>query len=617
MWTSPAGDRGTTIHRVRLRGAAGLDALAAELRASRAIEQVADGVTLPAGAILCVRHLRDPRPRCVSLSAVHAPPAAWARAVAQALADLAGRAARPAHGPVDGDVEAVIFDDRAQMLACLAADWCGGSIAARWWWRALIGTGSEAEAVLRAWRQHPSHMAAAIEQVARLGFAPAFVRRLPERAIVAMLEAVVAAHGLSRQLTLSEAAASPLPGPLDHVPRTITPRPAGVSSIANAAAVWRRSAPEVYDLPLRTDQQLLLGVALTVRRHPARARDPIFAAEVAHWRCQHAEHLETVVLAPAGFQPTTGSPADMPEVHRPDGATSEREATATTPIDEPPGVSTHLSRPTSSSDVPSAVSGRAEDEVPEDRTWRQVSPDGVTTVDTGLGGMFYLLNVALALGLYGDFTAPRGPRLDLSIWRFIALVGNALLGGRHRRDPLWRLLSALAGPNPRSITGSPEWRLNPAWLAPFPEPRIWRWSAEAARLRVRHPAGFLVLDVRRSSDRPPVQQVRDEIEAYRRVCAFRLVPGTQSRIRTETEPARWVRWHAAYTRARLARALGVSSSRAGTALCRHRARVRLSLTHVDVTFSLASLPIAIRSSGLDRDPGWIPAADRIVSFTYG
>jgi hypothetical protein len=37
---------------------------------------------------------------------------------------------------------------------------------------------------------------------------------------------------------------------------------------------------------------------------------------------------------------------------------------------------------------------------------------------------------------------------------------------------------------------------------------------------------------------------------------------------------------------------------------------------VDVAFFLADLPIPIRLSGLDRDPGWIPAADRIVSFRY-
>jgi len=48
----------------------------------------------------------------------------------------------------------------------------------------------------------------------------------------------------------------------------------------------------------------------------------------------------------------------------------------------------------------------------------------------------------------------------------------------------------------------------------------------------------------------------------------------------------------------------------------HRARILSTATHLDIVFSLADLPIEIRWSGLDRDPGWIPSADRIVMFHY-
>ena len=36
------------------------------------------------------------------------------------------------------------------------------------------------------------------------------------------------------------------------------------------------------------------------------------------------------------------------------------------------------------------------------------------------------LNVALALGLYGDFTEPLKPGVDLSPWDFVALVTDRL-----------------------------------------------------------------------------------------------------------------------------------------------------------------------------------------------
>jgi hypothetical protein len=54
----------------------------------------------------------------------------------------------------------------------------------------------------------------------------------------------------------------------------------------------------------------------------------------------------------------------------------------------------------------------------------------------------------------------------------------------------------------------------------------------------------------------------------------------------------------------------------GGALCARPARVYLTESHLDVSFSLTDLPVAVRLSGLDRDPGWVPAAGRYVTFRY-
>jgi len=37
---------------------------------------------------------------------------------------------------------------------------------------------------------------------------------------------------------------------------------------------------------------------------------------------------------------------------------------------------------------------------------------------------------------------------------------------------------------------------------------------------------------------------------------------------------------------------------------------------VDVIFALADLPIEVRLGGLDRNPGWVPAAGRVITFHY-
>src|SRR5262249_6752045 len=74
-------------------------------------------------------------------------------------------------------------------------------------------------------------------------------------------------------------------------------------------------------------------------------------------------------------------------------------------------------------------------------------------IETQFGGVFYLLNVALALGLYGDFTQPRAPGIALSPWDWLALVGRAWFGRAFEDDPVWTLLAELAGRPPRQLPG--------------------------------------------------------------------------------------------------------------------------------------------------------------------
>jgi hypothetical protein len=72
-----------------------------------------------------------------------------------------------------------------------------------------------------------------------------------------------------------------------------------------------------------------------------------------------------------------------------------------------------------------------------------------------------------------------------------------------------------------------------------------------------------------------------------------------------------------YLRARLRHALGTRRDQSpGELVCRHSARVMLTPVYLDVYFDLDALPISIRLAGLDRDPGWIPAAGRQVAFHF-
>ena len=196
--------------------------------------------------------------------------------------------------------------------------------------------------------------------------------------------------------------------------------------------------------------------------------------------------------------------------------------------------------------------------------------DPLEGIATGLGGIFFLLNVGLYLELYGDFTVPLAPGISLNIWDFIELAGRALdplpPESPFNGDPIWPLLVELAGRPANTPAG-----------AGFEPPRNWT----------------IPTDWLRAVDLPLVD-----------------APG-------EADLFAWLRWLMPYVRARLTSALRIDDpSRLGQHLLRHRARIFISPMHVDVVYSLQTHPVEIRCAGLDRDPGWIPAAGRWVTFHF-
>jgi hypothetical protein len=539
LLTAEIGD--ATINRIRLRYRGG-DALSARLASERICAAAIRVPGLPPAAILCIKRLHDPLPETIPLgpdvgAAFRRPgptatTARWEHSLHDSLSDLARRAARPASGRVTGDADAVLFDDRAQMLACLAADWCSGDTAARWWWRTLFGRSVDIKTLIGIFLERPEHIAAAIEELARLGGATRFVRPVASDDTRLLLDAVVAMHNLS-EVARAIAVSPQLPAIDPASARAVDQPPMRMRSEREtgrdvAAAPWRDIAPEAEEPELQADQRLLLGVALTVRRRPALARSDRFALAVREWRAMLLEGgLQTFEIVEQTF------PQSYDHITTPASTTAEAH-TSPSPItlapDSKPSCDTGVEGPITQTAVATPAAPR------KLATSSPREPLRSTDVHTELGGLFYLLNVAIALGCYGDFTAPRYRNLEVSIWDFVDVVGRALLR-RHIDDPVWVLIAGLAGREPGE-----------------------------------------------APDRHTVRRVRPLVAA---------------------------------ARSRLVAALGC---RTRTALVRmvllHRARVLSTPTHLDIVFSLAKLPIEIRMSGLDRDPGWIPAADRIVAFHF-
>jgi hypothetical protein len=765
------------------------DPLALQLRLSSALS-LADLQPrgMPASAIICVRSIHAPRlPAQYTRSGGERPPLWWEERVRALLKQAVQQAARPLEGNVPLDADAVIFADSAELLACLASDWCAGNGGHHWWWQSLFRSGDIGQLLLPAWLETPEYIPAALHYLAARYKAVPFVQRLSSRDIHTLLQSITrsfALHQLQSVLVSpfqSERAAGPrwqetteqplkAASPLEEIGRT---PPSAQLSYKTAwehtphrkhfslppEIPWRSWVPESMEPGLSLEQQALLGIGLMLIRASSITQTTSFARATYRWLNKiNVEPVRTAEVEIGGgnprghAHPPFTSKGDVPQRERrqpqeawlgnapeygnvsrdenytaspsiQSGSTGdierggpgqldqgvlanerERESltvhsqVSETPSPHPPPehpqedtpevddspidgsiVSRYPGDRRGNTDVRDAQwqdhrtrrkyheggdgsedGGKEVSAVQsEDRRLQGFSPptpaSGVpeeveagkgfqnTRVETEFGGIFYLSNLGLFLNLYGDFTTPLQPGLALSMWDFVALLGLQMVGESLLADPVWSLLASLSGRHEEESPGyafePPErWLVPDTWLRAFPVQdggESWRWSVEDGRLRVLHPAQFLLLDVPLSTSEP-LSQLRREMRSYSDLLGTispqrseeplfpneKLLPCGHAVINTfagSIPPSllRWLRWLMPYIYARLQRALGLEERQdSARVLCLHPASISVTATHVDIFFALKDLPIEIRIAGLDRNPGWVPAAGRFIAFHF-
>ncbi len=636
-----------TIGRLNLRGTQ-LESLSAQRQAAYLLNQVSlRPPGLPETAILCVRKFRDPRPGSLQLARRETEPhPQWKQAVTEALDHLTRRAARPALGAVPAEAEAVLFMDQAELLACLANDWQAGLVVGRWWWQSLFPRTDPLHLIPHAWLESPEHVPAMLGRLAEMRRAEIVI------SVLDSTEAYTVVQSIVRRFALRDLASAIQP---IGVSPTVTVHNPLVNNVADPGfmkverrspnAPWRKWVPERNDSTLGVAQQLLLGVGLMLHRAPALARAPTFAQEVAAWleAARASETYQPASPIPTALVMTTDTSAQDREVRSttilPEGVENDAVGSG----DTAPEVSEshpalvkhakfthHINASTSTSlDTVRPVV----DEVESIREQAARARTGLNTtssppalewlVESRFGGLFYLINLGLFLNLYGDFTTPAAPGLALPVWDFVALVGRRLIGEAVERDPIWPLLATLSGRHEGEAPGwnfepPAEWQISSEWLAPFPESTAWCWSAAQGRLRVDHPEGFCVLDVPRSQEDPKVQ-LASHLSIYAEYVAFALSRERAAQAMRRSPLERWLDWLMPYLTARLKRAFGLTEAEPSDLprlLIEHPARIKVTAARVDIELSLAELPIAIRLAGLDRDPGWVPAAGRAIAFHF-
>jgi hypothetical protein len=205
------------------------------------------------------------------------------------------------------------------------------------------------------------------------------------------------------------------------------------------------------------------------------------------------------------------------------------------------------------------------------------------------------------------------------------MIGRAWFGAEFEEDPVWRMLARLAGrldcDAPGADRDAPDdWTISSDWLAPWGKATHVHYNATRKRLRLWHTCGFVLFDVPRDSQKSPLAQAHElcATVAWLRTATLLRATPTGAYPRRKSTWQSWMGYFMPYLSARLALALHLNEGdvNGSTLVCRHSAELQCSSSTLDVRLSLATLPLPIRAAGLDRDPGWIPAAGRSLVFHF-
>src|SRR5215467_3824301 len=261
---------------------------------------------LPESAMLVVRRLADPLPSRLRAGPRDLlPDASWQQAVASALEKLAASAARPAYGAVPAETNAVLFYDRAEVLASLALDWMSGTLSVQWWWRELLRGRDAITALLREWIEASQYVPGALELLAQRQDVVRFVQRLPHQAVTEMLEAVIKTHGLPSP---SAEDLTPAPVPAETAERSeavpLAHRGRSRGLMVAFSALLSRWVPEAAMPGLAPVHKMLLVQTLMLRRALGLVRTALFQAELRRWEAESGRIDEAEMHEIADDQPS-------------------------------------------------------------------------------------------------------------------------------------------------------------------------------------------------------------------------------------------------------------------------------------------------------------------------
>ncbi|GJH13037.1 hypothetical protein CBA19CS11_29385 [Caballeronia novacaledonica] len=553
------------------------------------------------------------------------------------LAAVLRRASRPASGAVDGD--AVWFADEAELLACIARDALSGALNERWWWRALARGDLRGQPAIARWILTPRHVPRAVQ---RLGTARAKAwftswTAQDRAALLSTLEQVFplappvaawVADGRTAPREFASVRAEAEPSCPDNADRRHAD--CATPPASHAERLQKVCADLAVDARIASTADYVAGIAATHAVHTDRP-SPL--------RLSHPGVTRTMMPRPSAL-PRSKDRANAPRpahgAPRTTAAPEQGDAPEREQVSKPSGPRISHARAGRIRDSAAYSSAAASTVVTEADMSIVAFPalahaPAPECIVTRCGGLFLLLNAALRLRLYGDFTMPLHAGLACSPWRFLWLAGRLWSRACFRDDPLaaWFVHRDRPAGSQRTVPvpGDTDWRMDPAWLEPFAGSRAaWRARWRDGRFTLAHAAGFLVCDVAARVDECDSLIASETMRLGIASCMTLQCCVIARRIGSASRPVSSARNYGCpsqlwpYLHARLALALdddGVPPRRRVESMLDLPGRLHDSGERLDLFMPLDALPVCVRLAGLDRDPGWIPAAGCDVRFHFG
>ncbi|GAA3514187.1 hypothetical protein GCM10022140_47660 [Rhodococcus aetherivorans] len=563
-----------TIGTVRVRSAQ--DNPQSKLAASDAVRRVALRTTGPSSrAILVIRSITDCRLDPQRRAAFSAD--------LQHRVDQCWRSALPPI-PAAATANAVVFRDLTELLTHYLVDLADARVGDRWWWAALHGRFAWNDTVAGILSEQMACTPSIFAELRTLGRLAHVVSVLDEPTCAQLTRTLTDVHAAPRFTRALDAVTAPAPvgKPVaDCAYRAFVGTLTGI--VGPARRLFAACALQLADDPLLARSSAFTHVAVAVAAAPPATEhdsapvddvEPRPAATDAG-SAKSARHTRDPVPIPARAGPrrrqepapeATASPAPEPATNEP--------AQPRTPT--PLATATAARREQFRTGAPRRQAQRPDIRSPS--AARNADPIVTATgVITELGGAFFLVEFVRTLRLPERFEDDWQLASRLGWWGTIEILARSLVprNPARARDPIWTVLTELAG-------GRPTFE---------------RARSIPAHAPTTDPGGLI-----------PQAEMSTEV-TWAPVDTTLAGPARHG-LR------RWLECTRAPLCSLLADRLDCRPDDMFEALIERRARVAHDRTHVDVHYELASATVAVRRAGLDRDPGWVPALGRVITFHF-